>query len=150
MAMAATTAMICVCTYALAPLDLKPTPGHRGQTASRNCGPCRTIGSGCRVNHRSSPMAVMDKVVSAGAYGLLAFVLLLSAREAGRSLPRSAWYALSRSVVLAVAIEGVQLFTISHVADPRDLFSAWLCCLLGCLVGWQNRRSAHRTSTAAR
>jgi hypothetical protein len=84
----------------------------------------------------------MDKVVSAGAYGLLAFVLLLSAREAGRSTARSVWYALTRSVAMAAVVEAAQLFTLSHVADPRDLLSAWICCLVGCVAGWRIVRSA--------
>ena len=135
MAMAAITAMICVCTYALAPLDVKPTPTHVAKgVAHLRALPQQWLW--LPGDASLSPMAVMDKVISAGAYGLLAFVLLLSAREAGRSRTRSVWYALTRSLALAVAVEAIQLFTISHVADPRDLFSAWFCCLLGGLVGW--------------
>lgn len=135
MAMAAMTVMICVCTYALAPLDIKPTPGHvAAGLAHLRAVPQRWLWLPGDESVR--PMALMDKVISAGAYGLLAFVLLLSAREAGRSRVRSVWYALSRSLALAVVVETIQLFTISHVADPRDLLTAWLCCLLGCVVGW--------------
>jgi len=136
MSMAAATAMICVCTYALAPLDLKPTPSH----VAKGIAHLRSLPSHLvwmPGNGSLSPVAVLDKVISAGAYGLLAFLLFLSAREAARSRLRSAWYALSRAMMLALAIEVVQLFTISHVADPRDLFSGWLCCLLGCVVGWK-------------
>lgn len=134
MAMAAMTAMICVCTYALAPLDVKPTPTHLAKgVAHLRALPQQWLW--LPGDASLSPMAVMDKVISAGAYGLLAFVLLLSAREAGRSRVRSVWYALTRSLALAVVVEAIQLFTISHVADPRDLFSAWFCCFLGCLVG---------------
>ncbi len=136
MAMAATTVMICVCTYALAPLDIKPTPAH----VAAGLAQLRTLPQQwlwLPGDRSLSPMAVMDKVISAGAYGLLAFVLLMSAREAGRSTARSAWYALSRSVAMAAAVEAVQLFTLSHVADPRDLLSACLCCLLGCVAGWR-------------
>jgi glycopeptide antibiotics resistance protein len=136
MSMAAATALLCVCTYALAPLDIKPTPRHVGQAIEHlRALPAHWVwlpGEG-----GLKPMAVMDKMAAAGSYGLLAFVLLLSAREAGRSLASASWYALSRSAALALAVEGVQLFTISHSADPRDLVSAWLCCLLGCLVGWR-------------
>ncbi|MGQ9651863.1 MAG: VanZ family protein [Phycisphaerae bacterium] len=135
MAMAAMTVMICVCTYALAPLDVKPTPTHVAKRVAHLRALPRQwlwLPGDASLN----PMAVMDKVISAGAYGLLAFVLLLSAREAGRSMFRSLWYALTRSLALAVVVEAIQLFTISHVADSRDLFSAWLCCLLGCVVGW--------------
>ncbi len=135
MAMAAMTVMICVCTYALAPLDVKPTPTHLAKgIAHLRALPQQWLW--LPGDASLSPMAVMDKVISAGAYGLLAFVLLLSAREAGRSRMRSVWYALTRSLALAVVVEAIQLFTISHVADPRDLFTAWLCCLLGCVVGW--------------
>lgn len=134
MSVAAVTATICVCTYALAPLDLKPTPGHlAGRVAHLTAMPGHFVWLPGDESLRSA--GVLDKVISAGAYGLLAFVLLLSAREAGGSPGRSTWYALTRSAALVLVLEMVQLFTISHVADPRDLCTGWLCCMLGCFVG---------------
>ncbi len=84
-----------------------------------------------------TPVQVVDKIVAAGSYGLLAFVLFLAAREAGTSPRASAWRAFSRSVALAAAIETTQLFTISHVADLRDLASAGVCAGLGSVIGWR-------------
>ena len=137
-AAAAAATLACVCTYALTPPDIHPAPGHvaRAVQALRAVPEAWLWGAGAGQNGALSPAQVMDKIVAAGSYGFLAFVLVLAAREARRSPLASAWYAFSRSAALAVVIEAVQLFTISHVADVRDLASAWVWCGLASVVGW--------------
>lgn len=72
--------------------------------------------------------------MTAAAWGGLAFLLTLAARENNRSTAASAYHAWTRSCCLAGCIELVQLFTISHVADGQDLARAWLACTAGTLA----------------
>ena len=51
----------------------------------------------------------------------------------GTDEENSASSALPRS---RAAVEAAQLFTISHVADLRDLTWAWMCCLIGAALAW--------------
>ena len=136
---AAAAVMLCVCTYALAPPDFHPGPGHVAASIQRlRAAPSAWLwGTGEDVGDALTSGQAMDKVIAAGSYALLAFVLLLSARETGgRPLAMSAWYAFSRSALLATVIEAMQLFTISHTADFGDLVAAWLAGLAGAGVAW--------------
>jgi VanZ family protein len=138
LAAAAAAATVCLCAYALLPFDIHPTPAHVGRSIaafeSRLALPpiwSVPVNTGMF----GAPSQWADKLAAAGAYGLLAFLLTLAGREQGRSLVSAGSSALARVVALAAAVEGVQLFTISHVADPRDLAAAWLCALLGMGAG---------------
>jgi len=148
-AVAAAAALLCVCTYALAPPDFYPSPGHVERAVeSLRAGPASWLwspgpGTGGLAGDPEpgagsglTAVQTMDKLIGASAYGFLAFVLVLSAREAGKSPLGSGWYAFSRSAAVAVVIEAAQLFTISHVADVGDLVAAWICCQLGSGGGW--------------
>lgn len=130
--MAAAAITLCLVAHALSPPDFYPSPRRVAQAWQRFTSPpdhaCWLAGSD---GAHAGAVHVVDKLMTGGAYGLLAFVLLLAAREAGRPLRASLWHALSRSVALAATVEAAQLFTISHVADPRDLTWAAVCCLTG-------------------
>jgi len=67
---------------------------------------------------------------------LLAFLLLLAAREAGATLTAAIPQAVFQAVAMVSAIEALQFFTISHAADPADLTGGWICAALGGLAGW--------------
>jgi glycopeptide antibiotics resistance protein len=144
-AAAAAITMIGLWIHALAPFDIHPTPTHvqrsiqsfqqdyatlRIDTQSWQTIPA---GVGFRPYTGLEAPAMFNKLVAAGSFGLLAVLLTFSAREAGRGPLGSAWYACSRATLLALVIEAIQLFTISHVADPRDLAMAWCCCLAGAM-----------------
>jgi VanZ family protein len=117
--------------YALAPFDIRPT-AHHVATSLNHLAMSWPTGS---VDAATlSPPAILNKWVAAAAYGVLAFLLTLSGREAGRSGLTSAWHALTRSSALVAAIELVQLFTASHVADGNDMSRAWACCTGGTLL----------------
>jgi len=46
------------------------------------------------------------------------------------------WFAATRTVALVAAVELLQLFTVTHAADPRDLLMGLLFAGLGALVAW--------------
>lgn len=139
--LAAGVALACVLACALLPFDIHPTPAHVGPTTAAL--------TPAQIGWQAAPGEGADtawhgqrvkKLIAAGSYGLLAVVLLLAAREGGRSVRASAWYALTRSMALVGVIEGLQLFTISHTASWRDLAAAWVACGLATLLaGLLNR-----------
>ncbi|HOA72885.1 MAG TPA: VanZ family protein [Phycisphaerae bacterium] len=122
---------VAICIYALAPFDLRPTPGHVLAGLSRLHA---SLQAGSLAAAGLSPPAVLNKWMAAGACGVLAFLLTMAARETGRSRPAAAWYALTRSWSLVAVLELVQLFTVSHVADGHDLLRGWACCSAGTLA----------------
>ena len=119
----------CIWVYGLAPFDPHPTLAHLKRAVRDVLGAEALLpfGGGFGGDSPLSVSQVIDKITDASAYGLLALFLLLAAREAGKRIGASAWYALTRSMAMAAAIEMVQLFTMSHVMDPADLTAAWLC-----------------------
>lgn len=116
-----------VCVYALAPFDIRPTAAHV-RAALHHLATGWPIGA---ASSALSPAALMSKWMGAAAYGVLAFLLALAGRENGRSALSCCWYALTRGTALVVAIESVQLFTVSHVADATDIVRGWTCCAVG-------------------
>jgi VanZ family protein len=117
--------------YALAPFDVNPTPAHVWAAWDAFQA---SWDHGLADGYALSPAAVIRKWASAAAYGALAFLLVLAGRESGRGLRRGAWHTLTRLLLLATAVEGMQLFTVSHVADWRDLRIAWICCGAGVML----------------
>jgi len=75
-------------------------------------------------------------MTAAACYGLVAFLLAIGQCESGRRRGAAVWFAMSRSVALVAAVELLQLFTIAHVADPRDLVMGWFFSALGAGVAW--------------
>lgn len=127
-AVAASVMTVCVCVYALAPFDLRPTPGHVLAAIERVWASWQVgLGGG----YNLAVTACMGKCVAAAAYGLLAFLLTVAGRETNRSVVGSGWYGLSRACSLVVAIEAVQLFTVSHAADWRDVEIGWVFSAIG-------------------
>jgi len=134
---AATVLMLCICIHALFPFDVHPTKNQVSSSIDIFYSmpvslPWTSVND---VHAALSTQQLVDKTVAAGSYGLLALFLLLSAREAGRSSTTAAWYAFSRSALLVLVIEAIQLFTISHVTDPRDVLLGWLCCAMASGIG---------------
>ena len=126
----------CVTMAALMPFDFHPSPRRIHAAVAHFTSapltlPWTTPGDPTRV---LSPRQLYDKMLSGAAFGLIAFSLVLSARESGRSREEAVRYALMRTLLLAAAIEALQALTISHVADPRDLLVAWACAGLGSAV----------------
>lgn len=130
---AATAAvMICIWVHALAPFDIRPTPAHATRAVQHFRAALAGGWGGVWWTHEGlSRSQQVDKLMSAASYGLLAFLLTLSAREAGRREAGCAWYALSRTLLLATGIEAIQLFTVSHAAEPADLILAAAAGMLG-------------------
>jgi VanZ family protein len=124
------TIVVCIC--ALMPFDIQLTASHVWASLGRLQ---TSLQASLLSSGRLSPPAVLSKWMAAGAWGALAFVLTLSAREGGRSNSSSAYHGLTRSCCLAACIEMLQLFTISHVADCQDLARAWLLCGVGTSAG---------------
>jgi len=130
---AAAALAACVTVLALMPFDFRPTPQRVRAAVVHLSGaplalPWTTPGEPTRV---LSPRQLYDKMLGAGAFGLIAFALVLGARESGRPRERAVRYALTRTLVLAGGIEALQMLTVSHVADARDLLVAWACAGLG-------------------
>jgi len=129
---ATAAAMICIWVHALAPFDIRPTPAHATRAARHfQAALAEGWGGVSWTDEALSRTQRVDKLMSAASYGLLAFLLSLSAREAGRREAGCAWYALSRTVLLAAGIEAIQLFTVSHAAEPADLVGAVAAGILG-------------------
>lgn len=130
-AIAAGLLTICVCVYALAPFDVRPTPGH-----------VRAAIDHMRTSWQTGLGGISDltagtcisKCAAASAYGLLAFLLTVAGRETQRTLIGSAWYGFSRTCGLILAIEGLQLFTISHAADGFDVQLGCVFSMAGVVV----------------
>lgn len=129
------------------PFDVHPTKGHLGQRlhmlaqASLSM-PWTAAGSSTTP---LTPLQGFDKMIGASAFGFGSLILVLAGCEAGRHREVAVWYALTRMVALATVIEALQLFTVAHVADPRDLLMAWAFCGLGAALGSRVvARSANR------
>lgn len=130
---AAAAATLCICVYGLTPFDARPTPGHVSQRLEMLLAPeSWTPLSGAW--SLGGPQWV-QKIVAAAAFGGLAFLLVLAAREAGAGVGRAGREALRRTAFLAMAIEVLQLFTVSHVALIADLLAAWICAVGGAALG---------------
>lgn len=137
--MAAAVLTVCLSAFALSPPDFYPSMRHVERawhhfaaTTARTAewAPALSALAEGRVQ-----IQVVDKFMAGSAYGLLAFILVMAMREAGNGRGASCWHALSRSMSLAAALELAQAFTLSHVADPRDLAWAWICSGIGTAVG---------------
>ncbi|NLX12265.1 MAG: VanZ family protein [Phycisphaerales bacterium] len=143
---AAMVAILALATHALMPFDLHPSPGHIQRSLAALNESFTNLGTLSIYPALSSTQKV-GKIAAAGAYALPAFLMVLAAMEAGRTLRFAAWRGLSRCGLLALAMETAQFFTVSHVADPADLLAAWLfagvgtgvACLL-CMVSPQSSR----------
>lgn len=133
-----------ISTFALMPFDPMPTRTHLQSRldAVLNAESLLPFGAGSGGDLNVSPDEAIAKVMAACAYGVLAFVLVLSECERGRRPGRSALYAFTRASAFASAIELVQLCTISHAFDPADLTGAWLCAGMGTLAAsfWATAR----------
>lgn len=131
-AAAAACATLFIGVYALAPFDLRPAPGHvMGGLARLQA----SWQGGVEMGYDLPMAQVLDKWAAAGTYGLLAFLLVFAGRETDWPHGRCLWHAWSRSIAMVVAIEGLQLFTGSHVADWRDIELAMLFVTIGCAAG---------------
>ncbi len=153
------TALAALAVYALLPFDIRPTPAQaerawRELTTTPLTAPWVSAADPTRP---LAPLQVFDKLAAAAAYGILALLLLLAAREKGarekgvrsrfwggfrgtaeaqatEKIPgtfASAGYALTRSMMVVATIEALQFFTLSHAADARDLLLGWAFCGLG-------------------
>lgn len=129
-AAAAVVVTVGIWVYALAPFDFHPTIRHLS-TAWQQWHPASWTATGLKSDAR----LLLHKSMDAGAYGLLAFLLLLARREQGAPTASAAWHAFTRSVAVVLAIELMQLFTVSHVAAPIDLALGWLACASAVLAG---------------
>lgn len=116
-----------ICVYALAPFDLHISPSHVLASLGRFQASCAAE---LFSSPGLSPAAVLNKWMGAAAYGLLAFLLVMAGRETGRSLRASFWHGLTRSCGLVAAVELLQMFTASHVADCQDVYRGWACCVV--------------------
>jgi len=134
---AAAAMIVLVTTAGLVPFDLQPTPSHLAAALAQAHSASLTLPWTTADNPATPLEAVQlfDKTAAAACFGLVAFLLTIGQREVGRSLTAAVWFAASRSVALVAAIEMLQLFTIAHVADPRDLLMGWLFAILGAGVG---------------
>jgi len=134
---AAAATLILVAVAGLMPFDVHPTPAHLADALHWIQSAPLTLPwtSAADPTVPLAPVQLFDKMAAAAAYALVAFMLVLSVREMGRTREQAALYALTRSLVLAATVEMLQLFTVSHVADPRDLLMAWAFCGLGTAVG---------------
>lgn len=122
----------CIVVYALAPFDVHPTPGHVLAALGR-----LHVSLLAGLGRYDLPGAeVVDKWGAASAYGVLAFLLVMAARESNHGVLSSVWTGLSRACCLAMAVEAVQLFTVSHVADWRDVELAAVLSLVGSLAAF--------------
>lgn len=130
---AATAAMITICLHALTPLDVHPHIRHIQQRLESLWPLPDGLLWGVSTDGGLPAPAVLDKIIAACSYGLLAVLAFLAAREANRTIGASLRIALLQSAALAFAVEMLQLFTISHALDLRDLLTAWFCCGLGVL-----------------
>lgn len=131
----AAAAVILAVIGGLAPFDVHPTPGHLGAAWQHlAAGP---LWPWARETHAANgsmdALHAFDKLASAGMYGVVAFLLVLATVQPRRSMAGPAWYGLSRSLSLVVAIELLQMITISHVADAGDLLTGWLWAIAGTL-----------------
>ncbi len=132
---AAMVAILGVLAHALMPFDFHPTPGHLLRALAAFKHACIDLSTGS-IYASLSARQMVGKLVAAGAYALPAFLLVLSAVESGCSLRFAAWRGLSRCGLLALAIETAQFLTISHVADPADLLTAWMFVGIGTALAW--------------
>jgi len=135
---AAAATIILVTTAGLMPFDLQPTPSHLSAalTHARSAPlalPWTTMDS---QTIPLEPVQIFDKMAAAACFGLMAFLMAIGQREVGRSPAGAVWYAFTRCAALVAAIEMLQLFTIAHAADPRDLLMGWLFAGLGAGLGW--------------
>lgn len=134
---AAAATLIVLATAALMPFDVHPTPGHVGRRLQMLAQSSLAVSwtTAASPTPALTPLQSFDKLIGASAFGLGAMILVLAGCEAGRRGEAAVWYALTRTLMLAVVIEVLQLFTIAHVADPRDLLMAWAFCGLGAAIG---------------
>jgi len=134
---AAAATLIMVIIAGLMPFDIHPTLHHvTGALRRLHAAPLAlpwTSASNPTIS--LTPVELFDKLASAATYALMAFMLVLSVREMGRTCEQAASYALTRSIALASTVEMLQLFTVAHVADPRDLLMAWMFCGIGTAAG---------------
>lgn len=124
---------IAVLGAGLMPFDVHPSAGHVAQAFVFIKQATFSLPWNSPVNPAIAltPVELYDKFVAAGSYALLAMMLTLAAREARRDVESALRYALTRSLAIVAAIEVLQVFTISHVADPRDLLLGWAFCGIG-------------------
>ncbi len=127
---AAMVAIIGLLIHALMPFDFHPTPGHILHSLAALNLAIADLGTQS-IYAGLSAKQVAAKLAAAGTYALPAFLLVLAAVEAGRSLRFAFWRGLSRCGLLALVVETAQFFIISHVADPVDLLAAWLFIFIG-------------------
>lgn len=136
---AASATLIVVITGGLMPFDVHPTLNHvTGALHRLETAPLMLPWtSAYNPTIPLTPVELFDKLASASTYALMAFMLLLSVRETGETRQRAMTYALTRSIALASTIEILQLFTVAHVTDPRDLLAAWMFCAIGTAAGYK-------------
>ncbi|HSW45666.1 MAG TPA: VanZ family protein [Phycisphaerae bacterium] len=134
---AAAAAIILTTAAALMPFDIQPTPAHVAVALAR----IQNTSLALPWTAADSPVTplsavqLFDKLAAAGCFGLVAFLMTLGQCESGRKRSSAIGFAASRSVALVAAVEMLQLFTIAHVADPRDLAVGWLFACMGAASG---------------
>jgi len=137
----------------LMPFDFRPTPHQLMPAVARFGSTSLTLPwtSPGTPAHVLSVSQQFDKMLAAAGFGLAAFWLVLSAREAGRPREQAVGYALTRTLLLVVLVESLQSLTTSHAADPRDLLVGWACTGAGAAIAsrWLARRGDHLPSPVA-
>jgi len=134
---AAAATLIVLAVAALMPFDVHPTMGHLGRRLHMLAQSSLALPwtAAASPSNPLTPLQNVDKLIGASAFGFGALILVLAGCEAGRLREAAVRYALTRMLALATVIELLQLFTVAHVADPRDLLIAWAFCGLGAAIG---------------
>ena len=128
---AATVTTLCISVCAWSPFDIRPTPTHLRAAVQHFEESWQTGFLHFHYDGGLSTMAHANKLATASTYGLLAFLLVMAHREAGRSLTKCLLYGVSQTSGLILIIETGQLFTASHAADWRDIQLGFLFTLAG-------------------
>ena len=129
---AAAIATVCIWIYGVAPFDPKPTATQLSQALDQVRNGSLVYGYDDFVKTGGfSHGLLMDKLLDAGAYALLAMLLVAARREKNQKPWAAGRDAVSRAVAMAAGIEMIQLFTMSHTASAADLTAGWFAAMLG-------------------
>ncbi len=135
---AAAGTIILASAAALMPFDIQPTRSHVAAALwhVRNATLALPWTSAVDPAIPLAPVQIFDKMTAAACYGLVAFLMAIGRRELGCGRAAAVWFALTRTIALTSAIELLQVFTIAHTADPRDLVMGWLFAAMGAGAAW--------------
>lgn len=137
---AAGAGILLLLVLTLAPPDLQTSPA--GILASIQAFGRSFAAEPWLAGEPDAAMTAFDAVAIAALYGVVSFLLVLAAVEAGMSITAAGAYAISRSLLLVTGVELLQLFSISHRADAWDLLLASMSSVVwaAAACGWYRLR----------